>query len=296
MASWQGNVALVFATAALGITLYNQFGASKPLNKPQPAKYDFSSVSGSVPLEDRENLVALHGYILDLETRINALEQSSPKIEPTLIAEQIDKVIEQREKERIAEATKRNPSVNWFRNLPDDYRQRIKADQHYASKSINDAFSALLNINNSDDDRLAAYGQLKMTLGMLRRDLDENQHTAVVDAMLNISEYTSEPTTRIPAIENLSRLDSVSPKLADYFQKLLQSDDNDYVRSVSASALVSQFYRANQLDKKEFALELAQRIQSLESSGDSKVADIMTDSLKHPRLREELNKVLGNSG
>jgi len=65
---------------------------------------------------------------------------------------------------------------------------------------------------------------------------------------------------------------------------------------VSASALVSQFYRANQLDKKEFALELAQRIQSLESSGDSKVADIMTDSLKHPRLREELNKVLGNSG
>lgn len=289
MSTWQGNIALVLASTALGLTIYNHFSADK---QRASSSLPFTIDDSIIPKQDRENLVALHGYILDLETRINELENSTPTIEPSFIESKVKQVIEEREKARIAEATKRNPSVNWFRQLPEDYRQRIKADPNYADKSINDAFTALLNMSNTDDDRLAAYGQLKMTLGMLRRDLDDTQESSAIDAMISISEYTNEPKIRIQALENLSHLDAVSPKLADYFQKLLLNDANEYVKNLSASALVAQFFRAKQLGKTQLATTLAQRIQMLESNGDSKVANAMTNNLKHPHLRDELNKFI----
>ncbi|URQ90245.1 hypothetical protein [Pseudoalteromonas sp. SCSIO 43101] len=293
MSTWQGNIALVFASIALGLSIYSQT-KSTPTDKPfliQPAKSNLKELA--IPEQDRENLIALHGYILDLETRIHELEHQTPTIAPELLASLVKQAIEQQESERRAEIEKRNPALGWLSNLPDDYRERIKADPQYADSSINEALATLLNLSKSENERLAAYGQLKMTLSMLRRDLDESQANAVIDAMISISEYTNDAKIRVSALESLSRQTNVSPKLAEHFQKLLQTDDNNYVRNISATALIGQFFRAMRDGNNSFATDLAERITTLENSSNAKVAEIMAENLKSPRLREELDKALG---
>ena len=293
MSTWQGNTALAFASIALGLSIYS-YTKSNSTDKPvviQQAKPNLKELA--IPEQDRENLVALHGYILDLETRIHELENKAPTIDPERLASLVKQAMEQQEKERRVEIEKRNPALGWLSNLPDDYRERIKADPQYADSSINEALATLLNLSKSENERLAAYGQLKMTLGMLRRDLDDSQANAVIDAMISISEYTNDPKIRVSTLENLSRQNNVSPKLAEHFQKLLQTDDNDYVRNISATALIGQFFRATRDGNNSYASDLAERITTLENSSNAKVAEIMAENLKGPRLREELDKALG---
>ncbi|WP_462146489.1 hypothetical protein [Pseudoalteromonas gelatinilytica] len=293
MSTWQGNTALVFASIALGLSIYSHtksISTDKPVAI-QQAKPTLKKLA--IPAQDRENLVALHGYILNLETRIHELENQAPAIDPELLATLVEQAIEKQENERRAEIEKRNPALGWLSNLPDDYRERIKADPQYADSSINEALATLLNLSKSENERLAAYGQLKMTLSMLRRDLDDSQANAVIDAMISISDYTNDPKIRVSTLENLSRQNNISPKLAEHFQKLLQTDDNDYVRNISATALIGQFFRATRDGNNSYASDLAERITALENSSNAKVAEIMAENLKGPRLREELDKALG---
>ena len=293
MSTWQGNTALAFASIALGLSIYS-YTKVNSTDKPvviQQAKPNLKKLT--IPEQDRENLVALHGYILDLETRIHELENQTHTLDQEQLTSLVKQAMAQQESERRAEIEKRNPAMGWLGNLPDDYRERIKADPQYADSSINEALATLLNLSKSENERLAAYGQLKMTLGMLRRDLDDSQANAVIDAMISISEYTNDPKIRISTLENLSRQNNVSPKLAEHFQKLLQTDDNDYVRNISATALISQFFRATRDGNNSYASDLAERITTLENSSNAKVAEIMAENLKGPRLREELDKALG---
>ncbi len=284
MSTWQGNSALVLASIALGLSIYSQ---TQTAQKAQPAVQQ-----SAVPEQDRENLLALHGYILDLETRIYKLENQTTAIEPEYLTSQIEQAIEKLENQRRVEMEKRNPALSWLSDLPEDYRERVKADPQYAETMINDAIASLLNASKPENERLGAYSQMKMTLSMLRRDLDESQTNAVIDALINISEYTNEPKIRINSLENLSRQTSASPKLAAHFQKLLQTDENDYVRNLAATTLVGQFFRATRNSNNTYASDLAQRITALETSSNTRVAKIMAEKLKNPRLREELNKAL----
>ena len=293
MSTWQGSTALAFASIALGLSIYS-YTKVNSTDKPvviQQAKPNLKELT--IPEQDRENLVALHGYILDLETRIHELENQAPAIDPELLAALVEQAIEKQENERRAEIEKRNPALGWLGNLPDNYLERITEDPQYADSSINEALATLLNLSKSENERLAAYGQLKMTLSMLRRDLDESQENAVIDAMISISEYTNDPKIRVSTLENLSRQNNVSPKLAEHFQKLLQTDDNDYVRNISATALIGQFFRATRDGNNSYASDLAERITTIENSSNAKASEIMAESLKGPRLREELDKALG---
>ena len=147
MSTWQGSTALAFASIALGLSIYS-YTKVNSTDKPvviQQAKPNLKELT--IPEQDRENLVALHGYILDLETRIHELENQTHTLDQERLTSLVKQAMAQQESERRAEIEKRNPAMGWLGNLPDDYRERIKADPQYADNSINEALATLLNLS-----------------------------------------------------------------------------------------------------------------------------------------------------
>ena len=74
MSIWQGSTALAFASIALGLSIYSYTKVNSN-DKPvviQQAKPNLKELT--IPEQDRENLVALHGYILDLENDRQSVE------------------------------------------------------------------------------------------------------------------------------------------------------------------------------------------------------------------------------
>ena len=97
MSTWQGSTALAFASIALGLSIYSHtksISTDKPVAI-QQAKPTLKELA--IPEQDRENLVALHGYILDLETRIHELENQAPTIDPERLASLVKQAMEQQE-------------------------------------------------------------------------------------------------------------------------------------------------------------------------------------------------------
>ena len=99
---------------ALGLSIYS-YTKVNSTDKPvviQQAKPNLKELT--IPEQDRENLVALHGYILDLETRIHELENQTHTLDQERLTSLVKQAMAQQESERRAEIEKRNPAMGWL--------------------------------------------------------------------------------------------------------------------------------------------------------------------------------------
>ncbi|GEK09485.1 hypothetical protein [Pseudoalteromonas peptidolytica] len=241
--------------------------------------------------EQTQDIAALLTRIDKLESRIQALSMEKSEMlseqAPQEFESLVFSLIEKREQQKIAEMKAENPIYGFYEDLPEDYEMRIKTDPEYAGQVSNELKQKILNSSLPAAERLAAMSQLQMNMFMLNRnDLEQYDYQAV-ESILNMTHSMSDEKLRLQALELVSRTPIVDERLSQSFVKMLEQEQNDYVKSLAAEGLMSQYFQSGSDPKQQ--KKIAQDLLSLyENAADPKVKAILKNLMGDERMLEEL--------
>ncbi|MCG7540287.1 hypothetical protein EXT48_21380 [Pseudoalteromonas sp. CO348] len=243
--------------------------------------------------DESEQVAKLMARINKLETRLQALSMEKSDLlseqAPDEFESLIFSLIEKREQQKIDEMKAENPIYGFYEDLPEDYEMRIKTDPEYASQVSNELKQKILNSSLSATERLAAMSQLQMNMFMLNRNELEQYDYQAVESILNMTHNMSDEKLRLQALELVSRTPIVDERLSQSFVKMLEQEPNDYVKSLAAEGLMSQYFQSGADPKQQ--QRIAQDLLSLyENASDPKVKAILKNLMGDERMLEELKR------
>ncbi|WP_419146891.1 hypothetical protein [Pseudoalteromonas 'SMAR'] len=299
------NIALTCSVLALAFSGFNVIQtklASSPVSTvpylaqtqepPQPAQLPSES---SLPSEHSE-VTALKARIAKLEKQLSTatntgsgLAFSDSDIDSADFESLVFALIDKHEEQKIAEMKAENPIYGFYEDLPDDYEMRIKTDPEYATQISNELKQKVLNSSLPAAERLAAMSQLQMNMFMLNRNELEQYDYQAVESILNMTHSMSDEKLRLQALELVSRTPIVDERLSQSFVKMLEQEPNDYVKSLAAEGLMSQYFQSGSKPKQQ--RKIAQDLLSLyEHASDPKVKAILKNLMGDERMLEELQR------
>ncbi|MEJ6472842.1 hypothetical protein [Pseudoalteromonas piscicida] len=275
------------ATSPIGHQVY-QPSSQPSANQTTP----YSSMAQKSHL-DAEQIDRLLTRINKLETRLQALSMEKSDLLSAQAPEEFESLvfslIEKREQQKIDEMKAENPIYGFYEDLPEDYEMRIKTDPEYASQISNELKQKILNSSLPAAERLAAMSQLQMNMFMLNRnDLEQYDYQAV-ESILTMTQSMNDEKLRLQALELVSRTPIVDERLSQSFVKMLEQEQNDYVKSLAAEGLMSQYFQSGSDPKQQ--QRIAQDLLSLyENASDPKVKAILKNLMGDERMLEELKR------
>ncbi|RRS08421.1 hypothetical protein EAG18_11895 [Pseudoalteromonas sp. J010] len=302
MSNLKLNIALSCSVLALAFSGFNVIQtklATSPVAAqvyPAPAYQSTEQatqyhVPASAANKQTQDIDALLTRIDKLESRIQALSMEKSEMlseqAPQEFESLVFSLIEKREQQKIAEMKAENPIYGFYEDLPEDYEMRIKTDPEYASQVSNELKQKILNSSLPAAERLAAMSQLQMNMFMLNRnDLEQYDYQAV-ESILNMTHSMNDEKLRLQALELVSRTPIVDERLSQSFVKMLEQEQNDYVKSLAAEGLMSQYFQSGSDPKQQ--KKIAQDLLSLyENAADPKVKAILKNLMGDERMLEEL--------
>ncbi|MFC3032782.1 hypothetical protein ACFOEE_09655 [Pseudoalteromonas fenneropenaei] len=296
-----GIAAVTLASVAIVISGYQQLNTSQPAPKPvtklsmqAPNSAPASQVHdiAKTAATNEQQLEALQNYIANLEHRLNELEQivllNQPNHEE--FSAKVLEVMETKQQQELEKMRTENPIFSFYQTLPEDYELKLKTDPDYAERVSKELRQKALNDSLSATERLAAIGQLQMTMFALNKSELEQYDYEVVDSVLKMTTRLSDDKLKIQAMEMLAHTPVTDQRLAHTFSTMLEKESNEYIRSLAADGLMSQYFQAGR-NNPALRKQLAQEILALyENSGDSKVHGILQQQLGDEQFLEELRK------
>lgn len=237
----------------------------------------------------------LLGRIAKLEARISTfskqnmvmpIEQSEQELESVVFS-----LIEKHKQKEMDELKAENPVYGFYEDLPKDYELRIKTDSEFANQVSNELKQKVLNDNLPAAERLAAISQLQMNMYILNKKNLEQYDYQAVEAILDMTNNMQDENLRLQALELVSRAPLVDDRLSQSFAKMLEQEPNDYVKSLAAEGLMSQYFQSGSNPTKQ--KKIAQNLLHLyENTEDPKVKSILENTMGDERMLEDLNKLL----
>ncbi|WP_440056349.1 hypothetical protein ACSLBF_19760 (plasmid) [Pseudoalteromonas sp. T1lg65] len=305
MSQFKLNIAVGCSVLALALSAFNviqtkltsNMAIPLPLHQIQPQQQATLPTYNNSQLATNENqLQELQSTIARLESRIIYLESQNPadlaNNSPEQFEALIASLIEKREKEKLDEMKSKNPIYGFYEDLPEDYEIRIKTDPEYAAKVSDELKQKILNAGLSPAERLAAMSQLQMNMFMLNRNQLEQYDYQAVESIMNMTHNMTDEKLRLQAIELVSRTPIVDERLSDSFVKLLENEQNDYVKTLAAEGLMSQYFQSgsNEKQKRKVARDL---LSLYEEASDPKVKAILKNLMGDQQMIEELKQQAG---
>lgn len=233
--------------------------------------------------------------IAKLEARISTfskqnmvvpIEQSEQELESVVFS-----LIEKHKQKEMDELKAENPVYGFYEDLPKDYELRIKTDSEFANQMSNELKQKVLNDNLPVAERLAAISQLQMNMYILNKKKLEQYDYQTVEAILDMTNNMQDENLRLQALELVSRAPLVDDRLSQSFAKMLEQEPNDYVKSLAAEGLMSQYFQSGSNPTKQ--KKIAQNLLFLyENTEDPKVKLILENTMGDERMLEDLNKLL----
>ena len=155
----------------------------------------------------------------------------------------------------------------------------------------NELKQKVLNDNLPAAERLAAISQLQMNMYILNKKNLEQYDYQAVEAILDMTNNMQDENLRLQALELVSRAPLVDDRLSQSFAKMLEQEPNDYVKSLAAEGLMSQYFQSGSNPTKQ--KKIAQNLLHLyENTEDPKVKSILENTMGDERMLEDLNKLL----
>jgi len=286
------NISLIFSALALltsGFSLIQTQSVISNIKAPAhsaPSTHIISQsqVNDEVVSELKSRITNLEAHIklLSLQETGQISEQSSHKLEDMVFS-----LIEKHKQQEIDVMHAKDPIYSYFESLPEDYDLRIKTDSEFATQVSNELKQKVLNDNLSAAERLAAISQLQMNMYILNKKSLEQYDYQAVEAVLDMTYNMEDEKLRLQAIELVSRTPVVDERLSQSFTKILEQDPNDYVKSLAAEGLMSQYFQSGSNPKKQ--KEIAQSLLFLyENTMDQKVKLILQNTMGDERMLDEL--------
>ncbi|MPY24550.1 hypothetical protein [Shewanella sp. YLB-07] len=276
------RVAIAIATSALAVSLYAAWGGHKEQN---------TVTATHVAPQEEDMLLALEEKVRRLELQLGALtlsdnnsnNQSAASFKAAVLA-----VIAQKEQLEQDKYQSQDPLFAYRNKLSDDFYWRIKTDPEYALQFFEEAKQKVINDSLSAAERIAAYEQLEMTAFTVNSLDDTRYDYETVNAILTIANTESDSKIRLMALEKAANSSIVDSRLSERFFDMAQSEQNDYMRSIATSGLVSQYYQS-QYQSEPSTQRIAQHIMTLyDQTNDPKIKRFIDSELGG---EEALNQV-----
>ncbi|MEI5637935.1 MULTISPECIES: hypothetical protein [unclassified Pseudoalteromonas] len=303
MSNLKLNIALSCSVLALAFSGFNVIQTKLASSQVKPMQYlpkdDTTLTQPEVIIDAPEHsgpadkIAALQARIAKLEKRLGSTNQSTDTAYVESNAEDFESLvfalIDKHEEQKIAAMKAENPIYGFYEDLPDDYEMRIKTDPEYATQISNELKQKVLNSSLPAAERLAAMSQLQMNMFMLNRNELEQYDYQAVESILNMTHSMSDEKLRLQALELVSRTPIVDERLSQSFVKMLEQEPNDYVKSLAAEGLMSQYFQSGSKPKQQ--RKIAQDLLSLyEHASDPKVKAILKNLMGDERMLEELQR------
>ncbi|WP_042146668.1 MULTISPECIES: hypothetical protein [unclassified Pseudoalteromonas] len=301
MSSFKLNLALFCSILALvfsGMNLIQQNSIITDVIKEPTGTYsNKQSIALSEPEVKSSDIEVqyLLERIVKLETRLSSfsredttmpLEHSRQALETVVFS-----LIEKHKQKEMDELKAENPVYSVYEDLPKDYELRIKTDSEFANQVSNELKLKVLNDNLPAAERLAAISQLQMNMYILNKKNLEQYDYQAVEAILDMTNNMQDENLRLQALELVSRAPLVDERLSQSFAKMLEQEPNDYVKSLAAEGLMSQYFQSGSNPTKQ--KKIAQNLLHLyENTEDPKVKSILENTMGDERMLEDLNKLL----
>ena len=214
-----------------------------------------------------------------------SMEQAPQELESVVFS-----LIEKHKQKEIDELKADNPVYGYLEELPEDYDLLIKTDPEFENQVSNDLKQKILNDNLPAAERLAAISQLQMNMYILNKKSLEQYDYQAVQAILNMTDNMQDENLRLQALELVSRTPVVDERLSQSFTKMLEQAPSDYVKSLAAEGLMSQFFQSGAKSDKQ--KKMAQNLLFYENTEDPKVKSILENTMGDERMLEDLKSIL----
>ncbi|WP_252097563.1 hypothetical protein [Pseudoalteromonas sp. NBT06-2] len=253
------------------------------------------SDSEDTALNNDEEMTNLLARITTLEARISSftlqdLAQVSEQ-DPQALESVVFLLIEKHEQKKIDEMKAENPVYGFLEELPEDYDLRIKTDSDFAHQVSNELKQKILNDSLSAAERLAAISQLQMNMYILNKKSLKQYDYQAVEAILDMTNNMEDESLRLQALELVSRTPLVDERLSQSFTKMLEQEPSDYVKSLAAEGLMSQYFQSGSSPNKQ--KKIAKNLLFLyENTEDPKVKLILENTMGDERMLEDLTTLL----
>lgn len=253
------------------------------------------SDSEDTALNNDEEMTNLLARITTLEARISSftlqdLAQVSEQ-DPQALESVVFLLIEKHEQKKIDEMKAENPVYGFLEELPEDYDLRIKTDSDFAHQVSNELKQKILNDSLSAAERLAALSQLQMNMYILNKKSLKQYDYQAVEAILDMTNNMEDESLRLQALELVSRTPLVDERLSQSFTKMLEQEPSDYVKSLAAEGLMSQYFQSGSSPNKQ--KKIAKNLLFLyENTEDPKVKLILENTMGDERMLEDLTTLL----
>ena len=301
MSSFKLNLALFCSILALvfsGMNLIQQNSIITDVTKEPTGTYsNKQSIALSEPeVKSRDIEVQyLLERIVKLETRLGSfsredtimpLDHSQQELETVVFS-----LIEKHKQKEMDTLKAENPVYGFYEDLPKDYELRIKTDSEFENQVSNDLKQKILNDNLPAAERLAAISQLQMNMYILNKKSLEQYDYQAVEAILDMTNNMQDENLRLQALELVSRAPLVDERLSQSFTKMLEQEQNDYVKNLAAEGLMSQYFQSGSSPNKQ--KKIAENLLFLyENTEDPKVKLILENTMGDERMLEDLNALV----
>ena len=172
-----------------------------------------------------------------------------------------------------------------MRDLPPDFEDKLKTDPDYADQMQSDLLRKVSDTSLNVDERLRAIHQLMMVSGSIGRFNQVQDNARLHQAIIHLADNASQESIRIKALEHLSFLGASDINHSERFLRLLENDNNRYVRNLASDALSSMLYSADLTYNQRS--DLIQKISHLMSNGDSTTRTLLNERFGSPeQLRQ----------
>lgn len=284
----------MLAAGALAISTYNLIIITKltthdanVVQGPQSINTDLST--------DGKLIYQIQQNVTQLQQQVMVLKQQQPTgyddtSNQATIKQLVLAVLAEQEQQVQAKMRASNPYHAFYSELPEDYELRIKSDPHYAQKMATQLRELILNPNKSDEERLAALNQLQLSMNILNKQSMPEYDFTIVESVFNLAINSTNGNFKIQAIESVAQTPVLDYRIVEKFTKLLETDNNDYVRRLAVQGLVMQYYQA-QNGQSDYTQQVAQHLLSLYTNPtDNDVKTLLNEAFGSQKKLQMLQK------